>query len=69
LKAFPLEFENRLTGASSAAARSKFDNRRRAMQRHYSHRLGVSSFPGKFGDDGWMWRTLRYCPIPELRED
>jgi hypothetical protein len=68
LKAFPLEFENRFTEASPAAARSKFDARRRAMQRHYSHRLGVRSLPGEFGDDGWMWRPLRYCPTPELRE-
>lgn len=69
LKAFPLEFENRLTKASPVAARSKFYARRRAMQRHYSHRLGVRSLPGEFGDDGWMWRPLRYCPAPERREN
>jgi hypothetical protein len=68
LKAFPLEFENRLTEASPAAAHSKFDARRRAMQRHYSQRLKVRSLPGEFGYDGWMWRPLRYCPMPELRE-
>lgn len=68
LKAFPLEFENRLTAATPAATRSRFDARLRAMQRHYSRRLGVRSLPGQFGNEGWMWRPLRYCPTPSFRE-
>jgi hypothetical protein len=63
LKAFPLEYEGALAPDASAASRQRF-RRRKAMKRLYSRRLGVSAVPGPYGNDGWMWRSLKYCPKP-----
>src|SRR5262245_10243435 len=61
LKAFPLEYEGRLTKDSPAATRKRFRLRCKAMRRYYRHRIGVRPVPGEYGRDGWMWRAPRCC--------
>jgi hypothetical protein len=51
LKAFPLEYEGRVTGANAGS----FHRRQKAMKRHYERILGVSPFPGADGENGWMY--------------
>ncbi|MBC2665679.1 hypothetical protein H7F51_09095 [Novosphingobium flavum] len=58
LKAFPLEYE----GKASAQYERSLTRRREAMMRHYRSTLGVAPFPGRDGDDGWM-----YAIRPDLR--
>jgi hypothetical protein len=60
LKAFPLEFEG--NGAAKGLPK-----RTRAMVRYYQHRMGVQTVPGPYGVEGWMWRALRYCPLPPMK--
>jgi hypothetical protein len=66
LKASPLEYDGgaRAKGATSAQRREALDRRFKAMLRHYARHLGVVSFPGAAGRDGWMWR-----PRPGLSWD
>jgi hypothetical protein len=64
LKAFPLEYEAGLGPGTPVRIRNRFRRRSMAMRRLYAHRLGISSVPGPYGKDGWMWRALRYCPQP-----
>jgi hypothetical protein len=56
LKAFPLEYEGKLTEAN----RSAFERRQHAMQRYYSRRLGMKTLPGESGRSGWQWLTIKY---------
>lgn len=51
LKAFPLEYEGKVTDKN----RDSFLHRQRAMKRHYQRIFVVSAFPGIDGDDGWMY--------------
>jgi hypothetical protein len=67
LKAFPLEYEGRLTKESPAALPKRFRQRCMAMRRHYRYRIGVAPVPGNYGRDGWMWRALRFCPTPRMK--
>src|SRR5271156_3780475 len=60
LKAFPLEFEG--NGAAKGLPK-----RTRAMVRYYQHRMRVQIVPGPYGVEGWMWRALRYCPLPPMK--
>jgi hypothetical protein len=48
LKAFPLEHENK-------GKHPLIDFRRRALMRLYRREFGMKPFPGKAGDDGWMY--------------
>lgn len=54
LKAWPLELEHRADDAA-------FKYRQRALIRHCSRSLGVVSFPGARGEEGWMYA------IPECK--
>lgn len=63
LLAFPLEFEHNVGEPGSETA-TKFEARRRAMQRHYRHHLGFQPLPDQQTHPGWMWRPMRYCPDP-----
>jgi hypothetical protein len=36
-----------------------------ATKRLAARRLGVELVPGKWGQRGWMWTAIRYCPRPE----
>lgn len=51
LKAFPLEYECKVTDKNEEL----FRRRQRAMMRHYSRVFGVNPLPGSAGDDGWMY--------------
>jgi len=51
LKAFPLEYEGRVTEANQEF----FLRRQRAMKRHYQRIFSVSPFPGADGAAGWMY--------------
>lgn len=56
-QAFPMEFESDATFRSGRERDpSGFDQRRRAMLRHYSRTLKLRALPGESGEDGWMWR-------------
>lgn len=63
LKAFPLEFENALTG-DDGRRRAKLQHRSRAMLRMYARSLCVQPLPDQGVFSGWMWRQMRYCPDP-----
>lgn len=56
LKAFPLEYENKITDGNEAA----FLRRQKAMQRHYSKIFDVTPFPGSDGGDGWMYSIPKH---------
>ena len=68
LKAFPLEYEGRASADSPAAIRKRFRRRCIAMRRYYAHRLGMSAVPGPYGEEGWMWRALKFCPEPSIEK-
>jgi len=51
LKAFPLEYEGKVTDEN----RDLFLHRQRAMKRHYQRIFAVSAFPGIDGESGWMY--------------
>lgn len=52
LKAFPLQFEGKVTEDNADA----FERRRLAMMRLYRNMLSVDAFPGQAGARGWMYR-------------
>lgn len=54
MKAFPLEYE----GTGRATSAIPFIRRQRAMFRHYHRLWGVKPFPGRSGDNGWLWRAF-----------
>ena len=54
LKAFPLEYEAKVPDGSALGP--ILEARQRAMIRHYSRLLDVTKFPGKFGEEGWMFQ-------------
>lgn len=56
LKAFPLEYEGKVTDDN----RNAFELRQRAMLRHYSRRLGVRTLPGETGHSGWQWLSMKW---------
>jgi len=60
LKAFPLEYEGKVTDDN----RNAFELRQRAMLRHYSRRLGVRTLPGEPGRSGWQWLPVRWPTDP-----
>jgi len=62
LKAFPLEFER-----PGGIERDGLRKRACAMSRYYERRLRVHVIPGPYGAEGWMWRPLRYCPLPPTK--
>ena len=53
MKAFPLEYE----GMANAANAVAFKRRQRAMRRYYGSLFGVKPFPGRDGQEGWLWRA------------
>lgn len=59
LKAFPLEYEERVNDENAGA----FGRRRNAMLRHYARLFGVAPLSGSSGNRGWM------CAIPERLQD
>ena len=59
LKAYPLEYESRVTDANADAQR----RRQLALMRLYRSVLGVDRFPGSAGNRGWMFA------IPERLRD
>jgi hypothetical protein len=64
LKAFPLEYEGRVSDAPVA-----FELRRRAMMRLYRRVVDVRPLPGWAGRDGWMWRPMADDVVaPAVRE-
>ena len=65
LKAFPLEFEG--VGATASGNGRFLDSRQAAMKRHYRRQLGARPLPGLYGEEGWLWYPLRYCPEPQKR--
>jgi hypothetical protein len=54
MKAFPLEYEGR--SPEGSAARAGLLSRQRAMIRYYRRLFGVQKFPGRSGDEGWLYR-------------
>lgn len=54
IKAFPLEYEGREIAANPAMGRA-VDCRERAMVRYYGSVFGVRPFPGKAGEEGWLF--------------
>jgi hypothetical protein len=50
--ACPLEYP----GARNPALELGFQHRQRAMQRHYRKLLDVEPFPGRYGQDGWVYQ-------------
>jgi hypothetical protein len=54
IKAYPLEYEGRVPARS--AARTGLMSRQRAMIRYYQRLFGVQKFPGRSGDEGWLYR-------------
>ena len=56
LKAFPLEYEGKVTDDN----RNAFELRQRAMLRHYSRHLGVRTLPGEAGRSGWQLLPMRW---------
>ena len=64
LKAFPLEYEGRVSEAPVA-----FELRQRAMMRLYRRVLDVRPLPGWAGREGWMWRPMAEDVVaPAVRE-
>lgn len=61
MKAFPLEYEGRMSKGS--LAEYGLQKRQLAMVRHYRRLFGVIPFPGKVGNDGWLYKIA-----PRLRE-
>jgi hypothetical protein len=61
LKAFPLEYEGKVTGDN----RNAFELRQRAMLRHYSRHLGTRTLPGGPGRSGWQWLPMK-CPFEPI---
>ena len=59
LKAFPLEYESRVTEMNIVARK----RRQKAMMRHYRSTLGVEPFPEEAGDEGWMYLIGTGLPI------
>lgn len=57
MKAFPLEYERKAPEGSSVE--QGLFARQAAMKRHYRRLFGVQPFPGKAGEDGWLWRVGR----------
>jgi hypothetical protein len=51
LKAFPIEYEGRVTAENS----DSFLRRQRAMKHHYQRILAVFPLPGIDGERGWMY--------------
>lgn len=64
LKAFPLEYE----GAVTDNNRRAFQKRLAAMARLYQFRLGALTLPNRWGDEGWMWRPMRFSEQPDYVE-
>jgi hypothetical protein len=58
LKAYPLEYEGKLTEANEAILL----RRQRAMMRLYRQRLDAQPLGRKLAKDGWMWIEIN-CPI------
>jgi hypothetical protein len=54
MKAYPLEYEGRVPAKS--AARVGLACRRSAMIRYYQRLFGVQKFPGRSGNEGWLYR-------------
>jgi hypothetical protein len=61
LKAFPLEYEGKITPENQSA----FERRRRALVRLYLHRIGFEPVPHKaLADEGWMLRLISAAARP-----
>jgi hypothetical protein len=62
LKAFPLDYEGKVT----AENRPALDRRRRALIRLYQRRIGFELVPHKaLADEGWMLRMLNAAARPD----
>jgi hypothetical protein len=62
LKAFPLEYEGKIT----AESRPAFEQRARALARLYQRRLGFKLVPHKeLADEGWMLRPFKDVAWPD----
>lgn len=59
MKAFPLEYEGKVTKQNHMA----FVRRQAAMMRHYHRRMGAKPFDG--GEPGWMWIEINCPPKPK----
>lgn len=57
-KAYPLEYEHKLSEGDPALFGML--KRQRAMARLAKSKLGMNPLPGKFGNDGWLWRPNPY---------
>ncbi|WP_375292399.1 hypothetical protein [Sphingomonas melonis] len=51
LKAFPLEYEGKVTEENGLA----FERRQTALMRYYASSLGMLPFPDDTGESGWMY--------------
>jgi hypothetical protein len=54
MKAFPLEYQG--SAPAGSAAQAGLRSRRRAMIRYYGRLFGVQKFPGRSGEQGWLYR-------------
>lgn len=54
MKAFPLEYQGR--APVGTPQHSGLLSRQKAMIRYYRKQFGVTSFSGKFGEKGWLYR-------------
>ncbi len=66
LKAFPLEYEGRVTNDELALSRSR---RQEAMYRYYRRKLGVTRLADVGPNAEWMWKRLHQAtPFPASQQ-
>lgn len=65
-RAFPLEYDD--CGELDAAKQVALERRTSAMMRYYARAFDAKSFPGYWGEQGWMWfaNWLDADSMPEI---